>query len=123
MNPGPASSSVMGAGFAPVMRRALYHIRIIGNVAVVQGIVQVIGFFGGILVIRSLSQQEYAYFTIANTMQGTLNLLADIGISVGVVSIGGRVWQDRHRFGQLISTGLQVRKRLALFSCLFVVPI
>src|SRR3954451_21516794 len=113
MNPGPASSSVMGAGFAPVMRRALYHVRIIGNVAVVQGIVQVIGFFGGILVIRSLSQQEYAYFTIANTMQGTLNLLADIGISTGVISIGGHVWQDRRRFGELINTGLHLRKQLA----------
>src|SRR4051812_24438782 len=122
MNPGPASSSVMGAGFAPVMRRALYHIRIIGNVAVVQGIVQVIGFFGGILVIRSLSQQEYAYFTIANTMQGTLNLLADIGISAGVISIGGHVWQDKHRFGELICTGLQPRKQLAAMALGCVVP-
>jgi len=44
-----------------------------------------------------LEQREYAFFTIANTMQGTLNLLADVGISVGLVSIGGRVWQDRPR--------------------------
>lgn len=105
------------------MRRAFYHARIIGNLALIQAVVQILSFLSGILVIRSLSQQEYAYFTIANTMQGTLNLLADIGISVGVVSIGGRVWQDRHRFGQLISTGLQLRKKLALFSCLFVVPV
>src|SRR4051812_20183216 len=123
MNLGPASSSVAGPVFAPLMRRAFYHARIIGNLALIQAVVQILGFLSGILVIRSLSQQEYAYFTIANTMQGTLNLLADIGISVGVVSIGGRVWQDRHRFGQLISTGLQLRKQLALFSCLFVVPV
>jgi len=119
---GPVSSSVAGAGFAPVMRRALYHARIIGNVAFVQAIVQVLSFLSGILIIRSLPQQEYAYFTIANTMQGTLNLLADIGISAGVISIGGHVWQDRHRFGQLISTGLQLRKQLALVSCVVVVP-
>ena len=119
---GPVSSSVAGAGFAPVMRRALYHARIIGNVAFVQAVVQVLSFLSGILIIRSLPQQEYAYFTIANTMQGTLNLLADIGISAGVISIGGHVWQDRRRFGQLIKTGLHLRKQLALVSCVVVVP-
>src|SRR3954466_6343806 len=120
---GPVSSSVAGAGFAPVMRRALYHARIIGNVAFVQAIVQILSFLSGILIIRSLSQQEYAYFTIANTMQGTLNLLADIGISAGVISIGGHVWQERHRFGQLINTGLHLRKQLALVACIRVVPV
>jgi len=44
-------------------------------------------FLSGILLIRMLEQREYAFFTIANTMQGTLNLLADIGVSVGLVSI------------------------------------
>src|SRR5437763_14490712 len=127
MNLGPVSSSASAtaaaAGFAPVMRRAFYHARIIGNLAIVQAVVQVLSFLSGILIIRSLSQQEYAYFTIANTMQGTLNVLADIGISAGVISIGGRVWQDRHRFGELINTGLQLRKRLALAACLVVTPI
>ena len=123
MSFGPVSSSVAGAGFAPVMRRALYHARIIGNVAFVQAIVQILSFLSGILIIRSLSQQEYAYFTIANTMQGTLNLLADIGISAGVISIGGHVWQERHRFGQLINTGLYLRKQLALVACIMVVPV
>ena len=123
MNPGPASSSVVGAGFAPVMRRAFYHVKIIGNLAMVQAVVQVLSFLSGILVIRSLTQQEYAYFTIANTMQGTLNLLADIGISAGVISIGGHVWHDAHRFGQLIRTALQLRKQLALIALIGVVPI
>src|SRR5438477_5010895 len=127
MNLGPVSSSASAtaaaAGFAPLMRRAFYHARIIGNLALVQAVVQVLAFLSGILVIRSLTQQEYAYFTIANTMQGTLNLLADIGISVGVVSIGGRVWQDRHRFGELINTGLHLRKQLAIAAVVCVVPV
>src|SRR2546423_11234316 len=123
MNPGPASSTVAGPVFAPLMRRAFHHARVIGNLAVVQAIVQILGFFSGILIIRTLSQQEYAYFTIANTMQGTLNLLADIGISVGVLSIGGRVWQDKNRFGQLINTALGLRRRLAAISVLVVTPI
>ena len=72
---------------------------------------------------RWLPQREYAYFTIANAMQATLMLLADIGVSVGLVSIGGRVWQDRHRFGELINTGLAVRKKLAAVAAIIVAPI
>jgi O-antigen/teichoic acid export membrane protein len=123
MNFGPVSQSAPWAGFAPMFRRAFYHARVIGNLAIVQAVVQVLSFLSGILVIRSLTQQEYAYFTIANTMQGTLNLLADIGISAGVISIGGRVWQDQRRFGELINTGLHLRKQLAILACAFVVPI
>ena len=84
--------------------------RRIGQFASIQALVQLIGFAAGILLVRRLDQHEYALFTIANTMQGTINVLADIGISIGLVSIGGRVWQDGHRFGQLISTGLKLRR-------------
>jgi hypothetical protein len=56
-------------------------------------------------------------------MQGTLNLLADIGISVGLISIGGRVWQDRHRFGQLINTALGLRRKLGAVAIIAVTPI
>ena len=82
---------------------ALHRARIVGSFAFAQAAVQVIGFLSGILLVRYLDQRDYAFFTIANTMQGTINVLADIGISIGLVSIGGRVWQDRQRFGELIT--------------------
>ena len=120
---GPVPLPVVGETSTPLLQRAIYRARAIGRFALVQAAVQLIAFLSGILLVRWLSQQEYAYFTIANTMQGTINLLADIGISVGLVSIGGRVWQDRHRFGQLINTALSVRKKLGAASILLVTPI
>jgi O-antigen/teichoic acid export membrane protein len=117
------STPVLGETSMPMIRRALQRARVVGNFALVQGIVQVVGFMSGILLVRTLAQREYAYFTIANTMQGTINLLADIGISVGLVSIGGRVWQDRNRFGQLIKTALGIRKKLGAVVVLAVTPI
>jgi O-antigen/teichoic acid export membrane protein len=120
---GPISPPVLSEASTPVIRRALHRARVVGSFAFVQGIVQLISFVSGILMIRYLDQREYAYFTIANTMQGTLNVLADIGISIGLVSIGGRVWQDRHRFGQLVNTALGLRRRLGLIATLAVVPI
>jgi len=113
----------MEEGSAPIIRRAFQRAKIVGNFAIVQAVVQIIGFLSGILLVRTLEQREYAYFTIANTMQGTINLLADIGISVGLVSIGGRVWQDRHRFGQLISTALSVRRKLGAVAIIIVTPV
>jgi O-antigen/teichoic acid export membrane protein len=119
----PASTPVLDEASTPILRRAFDHARRIGNYALVQAVVQIIAFSSGILLVRWLPQREYAYFTIANAMQATLMLLADIGISTGLISIGGRVWQDRHRFGELINTGLAVRKKLALLSIIIVAPI
>jgi O-antigen/teichoic acid export membrane protein len=120
---GPISSPVLDERSNLFVRRALQRARIVGNFALVQAFVQIIGFMSGILIVRRLEQREYAYFTIANTMQGTINLLADIGISVGLVSIGGRVWQDRHRFGQLINTALDLRKKLGVLVVIAVTPV
>ena len=120
---GPISPPVLSEASTPVIRRALHRARIVTNFALVQAIVQVIGFFSGILLIRHLNQREYAYFTIANTMQGTLNVLADIGISIGLVSIGGRVWHDRRRFGQLVKTALGLRRRMGLLAAAGIVPV
>ena len=89
----------------------------------VQALVQMLGFASGLLLVRSLSQQEYAYFTIANGMQATIAILADSGISIGLSSIGGKVWQDRHRFGELINTALRLRRYLAVIAAAVVAPI
>jgi len=120
---GPISPPALDESSTPLIRLALHRARIVGSFAFVQGVVQLIGFCSGILLVRWLDQREYAYFTIANTMQGTISLLADIGVSVGLVSIGGRVWQDRHRFGELINTGLSLRKRLGAIAIVAVTPI
>jgi hypothetical protein len=120
---GPISLPGLSETSNPILQRAFHRARVIGSFALVQAIVQFIGFLSGILLVRWLSQTEYAYFTIANSMQGTINLLADIGISVGLVSIGGRVWQDRHRFGELINTALSVRRKLGAAAIVIVTPL
>jgi O-antigen/teichoic acid export membrane protein len=120
---GPISRPFLNETTTPIVRRAIQHAKIVGNFAFIQVLVQLIGFASGILLVRWLDQNEYAYFTIANTMQGTINVLADMGISIGLMSIGGRVWEDRYRFGQLISTAQHFRWKLGLLAILFVTPI
>jgi hypothetical protein len=56
-------------------------------------------------------------------MQSTINNLANSGISSSLSSIGGRVWQDPYRFGQLINTAMYLRRYLAAIATVVVTPI
>lgn len=88
-----------------------------------EALVQGLTFACGILIVRALPKADYALFTVANTMQATMNLMADVGIGSGIIAIGGRVWQDRFRFGQLISTAMQLRRIFAVVSLTLVTPL
>lgn len=88
-----------------------------------QIIVQAVGFASGILIIRLLPIQEYAFYTIANTMLGTMTVLADGGITTGVMAQGGKVWQDKVQMGVVLATGLDLRRKFAIVSLLVSVPI
>lgn len=93
------------------------------GVGIAQIIVQGIGFLSGILVIRLLPTNEYALYTLANTMLGTMTILADGGISSGVMAQGGKVWQDREKLGAVLAAGMRLRKQFAFYSLLVSVPI
>ncbi|WP_016951924.1 hypothetical protein [Anabaena sp. PCC 7108] len=97
--------------------------KVLSKFVSIEILVQALSVSSGIFIVRTLNQKEYAYYTIATTMQGTMTLLADMGISIGLSAIGGKVWQDRYRFGQLINTALHLRYYLAAVSIAFVTPI
>jgi len=54
---------------------------------------------------------------------GTMSLLADSGISSGLSAIGGKVWNDPYRFGQLVSTALNLRRFFAAIVVSIGIPI
>ncbi|HKO82093.1 MAG TPA: hypothetical protein VJU78_16915 [Chitinophagaceae bacterium] len=88
-----------------------------------QLLIQGIGLVSGILIIRLLSTQEYALYTLANTMLGTMVVLADGGVSTGIMSEGGKVWTDKKKLGVIIGTGLDLRKKLAIGSLVIALPV
>jgi hypothetical protein len=88
-----------------------------------QIIVQLIGVASGILIIRLLPTEEYALYTLANTMLGTMTILADGGIATGVMSEGGKVWQDRTQLGAVLATGLDLRKKFAIANLIVAIPV
>ena len=88
-----------------------------------QIVIQGISLLSGILVIRLLSTNEYALYTLANTMLGTMVVLADSGIGHGVMAEGGKVWKEKEKLGATLTTGLDLRKKFALGSLVLASPI
>ena len=107
----------------PKYSRAFDWIRLVSITGIAQVLVQGIGLISGILIIRLLPTGEYALYTLANTMLGTMTVLADGGIASGVMSEGGKVWNDRVKLGVVVKTGLELRKRFAVVSMLVSSPI
>jgi len=97
--------------------------RLISITGISQLIIQTTGFVSGILVIRLLSTQEYGYYTLANTMLGTMILLADGGISTSVLAQGGKTWLNREKLGSVLVTGFDLRRKFAVASLIIAVPI
>ncbi|MCF0051782.1 polysaccharide biosynthesis protein [Dyadobacter chenwenxiniae] len=88
-----------------------------------QAAVQAMGLITGILIIRLLPMKEYAYYTIANTVLGTMMVLSDSGINNAIMSQGGPVWKDKQQLGTVLSTGLYLRRRFAVLSLCVSLPI
>jgi len=107
----------------PKYSKSLEWGKLIFMTGAAQVLVQATGLLTGIFIIRMLPTQEYAFYTLANTMLGTMTILADGGISSGVMSQGGKIWRDRTELGKVLVTGMELRKKFAVFSLLVAVPV
>ena len=90
---------------------------------ILQTIIHFSGLVGGVLVIRFLSTSEYAIYVISNTVLSSMVLVADAGITSGVLSQGGKVFDNREKFSGVIVTGLKLRKKFTKISLLVFSPI
>jgi hypothetical protein len=74
-------------------------------------------------VVRFLDVEQYALYTIANSLLGAMIVLGDSGISSGVMSQGGAVWQDREKLGSVIRTALRLCRLFALAAAVLAIPV
>ena len=98
--------------------RAKEWSRLLGILFGAQSLIQALGFLSGILLVRRLPSNEYAYYTLATAMLSAMVALADGGIASGVLAQGGRVWKNPQELGSVVVTGLALRRRFALLSTL-----
>ena len=107
----------------PKSEKVIHWGKLISITGTAQIIIQLSGFICGILIIRLLPIKEYALYTLANTMLGTMVILADGGISIGVMAESGKVWNEKKKLGSVLATGLLLRKKFALRSLIISLPI
>jgi O-antigen/teichoic acid export membrane protein len=107
----------------PNYAKALEWSKLVTLTGGAQAIVQIAGLISGIIIIRLLPTQEYALYTLANSMLATMTILADSGVTIAVMSEGGNVWKEKKQLGTVLSTGLELRKKFAIGSILISSPI
>jgi hypothetical protein len=93
------------------------------SVTCTQVFTQVLNGVVAFVLIRTLTKQDYAWFTIATGMAAVLNALNDGGVATAVTSIGGGIWQDRSRLSSLMSAALATLNRMVFLAAVVVVPL
>ncbi|RDJ97821.1 hypothetical protein DLM46_36100 [Paraburkholderia lacunae] len=76
-----------------------------------EALLQGINFLCGIWVVRTLSIQEYAWYTIAVTLLGAGSVLSDIGVGAALMSVAGRLWPDRAKINSVFVVAFQTRTK------------
>ena len=78
----------------------------------IQLLVQAATAVTGIAIIRVLSKQDYAFYSIATSFMFSAAALTDCGISAALSALGGTVWEDGEALGKLINSALSIRRWL-----------
>jgi O-antigen/teichoic acid export membrane protein len=96
---------------------------LVGKFGFVQIIVQTLGFAAGLILVRLMSKDDYALYTLALSALGAMVVLTDSGIGSGFSAIAGRVWSDTLRLGQLVKTAMELRLILVAIIVVVLSPL
>jgi hypothetical protein len=77
-----------------------------------QSVVQTLALVTGLLLVRWMSKQQYAEYTLAASGLAILNVTTDLGLSSAVLGIGGQWRGDSTAFTGLIHSALRYRRGL-----------
>lgn len=103
--------------------KAFEWLRLVSVAGVTQTLVTGLGLISGWLVVRYLDTTQLALYGMANNILGTMVILADGGITNGVMAFGSKVHEDKHKLGQVLNTGLDLRKKFAIVSLVISSPL
>src|ERR1700734_562622 len=111
----PRAPAVRYSWLLPGKVKASQWFTIILTYTAFQTIVQGITLLCGVLVIRTLSKNDYAIYAVAGSALGLISNLSDLGIGNALLALGGRVWRDESAMGSLVVTALSIRRVFFIF--------
>jgi O-antigen/teichoic acid export membrane protein len=86
--------------------------RVLARFFSIQLLVQAATALSGIIIVRTLTKQNYAFYAIATSFMFSATALTDCGISAALSALGGKVWEDAEALGSLINSALSIRRWL-----------
>lgn len=111
--------TITRTGYSKVVSLA----KLVAVTGLAQAAIQGLGFLSGVLIIRLLPTHEYALYTLATAMLTNMVIIADSGVKASVLAEGGKVWQDKQQLGEVLVTGIQLRKWFATASFILAAPV
>jgi hypothetical protein len=101
------------------------YAEMVSRIGFSQVLSQIFRMAAGLILIRTTGghKEEYAFFTIANTIQATVNVLSDMGGGSALQAKAGKVWQDTARMGQLIASYRHIKRFMSGGLGLLMAPV
>ncbi len=84
---------------------------------------RVAAFATGIYIVRMLSKEGMAQYSLAFSFQSTVSGIADIAVTSGIWLIGREFFKERLRQGELLATVLSFRRVLACVAIVVLTPV
>lgn len=112
-----------GSERLPLTRRIAFWAPLLAKFFWLQAAAQMLAILSGLLVVRGLSVDQYAIYTMAIAVQTTMAILADGGITQSLLARGGRVASDRILFSRVVRTALGLRRRLEILTIVVGLPL
>ncbi len=94
----------------------------LGRFVSAQMLVQVLGFGGGLLLVRTMAQTDYGHYTLAISLVGLVNVLLDLGLATAVLAQGGPLHANRSGMALLVADAFKVQRWLALAGTAVLLP-
>jgi len=79
----------------------------------------------GLLLVRWLSVEQFAQYSLTNAFQTTAQQFVEFGLGGSLVALVGQQISDKRRMGRLIAAGTNIRRRMLVVVgtiCAFVFP-
>jgi O-antigen/teichoic acid export membrane protein len=97
--------------------------KLLVGTAALQVVAQLLVFVTGIVLVRELTLEQYAFYTLATAMLGVATTLTDSGMRDAVMAQAGAVWREPHRLGAALAAGIAIRRKIAIGSALLIAPV
>ena len=106
------------SGVSPRRARAARWAKLLATFLTGQTLVQGLNVLTGFLLLRWMSVEAYAQYTVANSFQGTIGVLTDLGVSGSIVALVGQRIHDKRLVGEYVRAARAFRGRMFLVMAL-----